>query len=49
LANSGASPAVLQRMLRHTDIKTTLRLYVHADAEVQRAALANIQSLQCNL
>ena len=46
LANSGASPAVVQRTLRHTDIKTTLRFYVHADADVQRAALANIQPLQ---
>jgi integrase len=49
LANSGASPAVVQRTLRHTDIKTTLRFYVHADAEVQRAALARVQSLQCNV
>jgi hypothetical protein len=42
LANSGASPAVVQRTLRHTDIKTTLRFYVHADADVQRAALAHV-------
>src|SRR5262249_20861297 len=48
LANSGASPAVVQRTLRHTDIKTTLRFYVHADADVQRAALAQLQSLQSN-
>ena len=27
LANAGASPAVVQQMLRHTDIKTTLRFY----------------------
>ncbi len=46
LADAGASPAVVQRTLRHTDIKTTLRFYVHADAEAQRKALANIQSLQ---
>lgn len=46
LANAGASPAVVQRTLRHTDIKTTLRFYVHADAEVQRTALAQVQSLQ---
>jgi integrase len=49
LANSGASPAVVQRTLRHTNIKTTLRFYVHADADVQRAALARVQSLQCNV
>jgi integrase len=46
LANAGASPAVVQRTLRHTDIKTTLRFYVHADADVQRAALSQLQSLQ---
>src|SRR5262249_27122178 len=46
LADSGASPAVVQRTLRHTDIKTTLRFYVHADTDVQRTALANIQPLQ---
>jgi integrase len=46
LADTGASPAVVQRTLRHTDIKTTLRFYVHADADVQRAALAHVQSLQ---
>lgn len=46
LANAGASPAVVQRTLRHTDIKTTLRFYVHADADVQRTALAQVQSLQ---
>lgn len=46
LANAGVSPAVVQRTLRHTDIKTTLRFYVHADAETQRAALAQVQLLQ---
>jgi integrase len=45
LANSGASQAIVQRTLRHTDIKTTLRFYVHADTDVQRAALAHVQSL----
>jgi hypothetical protein len=38
--------AAVQRTLRHTDIKTTLRFYVHADADVQRTALAQVQSLQ---
>jgi integrase len=46
LANAGVSPAIVQRTLRHTDIKTTLRFYVHADAETQRQALAQIQPLQ---
>jgi len=48
LADSGASPAIVQRTLRHTDIKTTLRFYVHADDETTRAALAHVQSLQSN-
>jgi integrase len=46
LADAGASPAVVQRTLRHTDIKTTLRFYVHADSDAQRTALAHLQSLQ---
>src|SRR5262249_20276527 len=29
-ANAGVCPAVVRRTLRHTDIKTTLRFYVHA-------------------
>ena len=45
LADAGVSPAVVQRTLRHTDIQTTMRFYVHADADAQRAAL---QSLQCS-
>jgi integrase len=48
LADSGASPAIVQRTLRHSDIKTTLRFYVHADADSQRTALKKIQSLQCS-
>jgi len=46
LANAGVSPAIVQRTLRHTDIKTTLRFYVHADDATQREALAQIQPLQ---
>ena len=46
LANAGVSPAIVQRTPRHTDIKTTLRFYVHADTDTQRAALAQIQPLQ---
>jgi integrase len=49
LANSGASPAIVQKTLRHTDIKTTLRFYVHADSDDQRAALVQVQSLQSNV
>ena len=43
LADAGVSPAVVQKTLRHTDIKTTLRFYVHADAEAQRSALQSLQ------
>jgi integrase len=43
LADAGVSPAVVQRTLRHTDIKTTLKFYVHADEESQRAALQSLQ------
>ena len=30
----------MQQILRHTDIKTTFRYYVHTDVETQRNALA---------
>ena len=43
LADAGVSPAVVQKTLRHTDIKTTLRFYVHADVEAQRNALQSLQ------
>jgi integrase len=43
LADAGVSPAVVQKTLRHTDIKTTLRFYVHAEAEAQRSALQSLQ------
>jgi integrase len=46
LADARVSPKVVQSILRHTDIKTTLRFYVHVDADVQRDALKHVQSLQ---
>jgi integrase len=46
LADARVSPKVVQSILRHTDIKTTLRFYVHVDEDVQREALAQIQPLQ---
>jgi integrase len=46
LADKRVSPKVVQSILRHADIKTTLRYYVHVDDDVQREALAQIQSLQ---
>jgi integrase len=42
LADARISPKVVQSILRHADIKTTMRFYVHVDAEVQRAALAQV-------
>jgi integrase len=48
LADARVSPKVVQSILRHTDIKTTLRFYVHVDEDVQRQALAQIQPLQCS-
>ena len=46
VATAPAKTIAVQRTLRHIDIKTTLRFYVHADADVQRAALSQLQSLQ---
>ena len=46
LADARISPKVVQNIRRHTDIKTTLGLYVHSDADAQREALAEVQSLQ---
>jgi integrase len=46
LADNRTSPKVVQSILRHADIKTTFRYYVHVDADVQREALTQVQSLQ---
>jgi integrase len=46
LADNRTSPKIVQSILRHADIKTTFRYYVHVDADVQREALAQVQSLQ---
>ena len=40
LSNNKVSPKVVQQILRHTDIKTTFRYYVHSDTDSQRSALA---------
>jgi integrase len=42
LSNSKVSPKTVQQILRHTDIKTTFRYYVHSDTDAQRNALAAI-------
>jgi integrase len=33
---------LMQQILRHTDIKTTFRYYVHSDTDAQRDALSQI-------
>jgi integrase len=43
LANSKVSPKTVQQILRHSDIKTTFRYYVHSDMDAQRAALETVQ------
>ncbi len=42
LSNSKVSPKTVQQILRHTDIKTTFRYYVHSDTDAQRNALSQI-------
>lgn len=44
LANNKASPKLVQSILRHADLQTTFRYYVHADADAQRDALQSLQS-----
>jgi integrase len=46
LSNAKVSPKVVQSLLRHADIKTTFRYYVHADLDVQRDALAQLEQFQ---
>jgi integrase len=43
LANNRVSPRIVQTILRHSDLKTTLTFYVHSDSEIQREALQALQ------
>jgi integrase len=43
LANNKVSPRIVQSILRHADLKTTLTYYVHSDPDVQREALQELQ------
>jgi integrase len=43
LANNKVSPRIVQSILRHADLKTTLSYYVHSDEDVQREALQALQ------
>jgi integrase len=47
LSNSKVSPKTVQQILRHADIKTTFRYYVHSDTDAQRSALETVQLVQC--
>jgi len=42
LSDNKVSPKTVQQILRHADIKTTFRYYVHSDTESQRSALAGV-------
>jgi integrase len=42
LSNNRVSPTTVQQILRHADIKTTFRYYVHSDTDAQRTALATV-------
>jgi len=42
LSENGTSPKTVQAILRHKDIQTTFRYYVHSDVDAQRSALAAI-------
>jgi integrase len=46
LSNSKVSPKTVQQILRHADIKTTFRYYVHSDTDAQRSALETVQLVQ---
>jgi integrase len=43
LADNKVSPKLVQSILRHADIATTFKFYVHADADAQREALQSLQ------
>jgi integrase len=42
LSDNKVSPKTVQQILRHTDIKTTFRYYIHSDTDAQRSALASV-------
>jgi integrase len=39
LCERKANPATVQRILRHSDIRTTPKYYVHSDLDARRQAL----------
>src|SRR6266704_1256802 len=49
LLDSGATPKVVQRQLRHADARTTLEIYGHLVGDAHRDAVENVASiLDCN-
>ena len=47
LSNSKVAPKTIQRILRHSDIKTDFRYYVQSDTDAERSALETVQSVRC--
>jgi len=45
LLDSGATPKVVQRQLRHADARTTLEIYGHIVGEAQREAVEKVASI----
>jgi integrase len=45
LLDSGATPKVVQRQLRHADARTTLEIYGHVVGEAQREAVERVASI----
>jgi integrase len=45
LLDSGATPKVVQRQLRHADARTTLEIYGHVVGEAQREAVEKVASI----
>jgi len=46
LAQKGAHPKVAQELLRHTDVRLTLKAYTHTTREQQLTALASLPKLE---
>jgi integrase len=45
LLDSGASPKVVQRQLRHSDARTTLEIYGHVVGDAHREAVEKVASV----
>jgi integrase len=45
LLDSGATPKVVQRQLRHSDARTTLEIYGHVVGDAHRAAVEKVASI----